>query len=412
MTATLPATAAAESIVLDNGLTVSIETGWASPHAAVAWHFPVGMVDDPDSAPGLAHLVEHLLFQDVGHGAGETPAERHRAEGGGFRGGTTHLEYTDFSRRVAPERLVDAVAFDSRRFTAPAFTKADLDDQRTAVDREARGRRVAPLAEFPWPLLHRAVEGDPATGHDGIGSEASLASVSVADCDAFFRERYVPDGAHVTVVAHTITDHDRRDLLAALAAIPPGDRATRRHAPTLPIPAQSYTMTAADLDDEVVFTAAVLPGLAGDVTAHLATLAAFDAAAAVCGTTSASRGAFGLLDTFRRDYALSAARDTGDAAALLARFDAAWDDIRRGGSRSWRGAVGRLFADVHALTSDVSERARFRGRLACLGARTTPEDVVATVGALAVDDIPDAARFFVTVTPSGDRPAPPRKDTR
>lgn len=430
MTITTQPSPLVSTTILDNGLGVTLETGWASPHAAVAWHFPVGMVDDPPHAPGLAHLVEHLLFQDVVQGAGDTPAERHRAQGGGFRDGTTHLEYTDYYRRVGPSGLRDAVEFDARRFTAPRFRAPDLAAQRAAIDQEARGRSAKVLAGFPWPMLHRALQDDPAAGRDGIGSAESLGSVTAGDCSEFFATHYSPEGAHVTIVAHDIDAETRRHILAALAAIPVGSgrrpRALRsslgpasagRPATERTEPSHAERMRTAMIRDDgvrdsTVFAVLPLPDAAACVASHLAALAAFDAAVTAAGLSPASRGAFGLLDTRRPDYAVSVAPTRADAEVVAAAVGDGLATVRNGGTRAWRSARARLLSDVYALLSDVSSRARLRGRLACLRVEVVPEDVVLAIGAMTEADAPSISPITVTVAPMDTPSAPPGKDTR
>ena len=50
------------SLTLDTGLTVLLVHDGRATKAAAALALPVGSLDDPDSQPGLAHYLEHMLF--------------------------------------------------------------------------------------------------------------------------------------------------------------------------------------------------------------------------------------------------------------------------------------------------------------------------------------------------------------
>jgi len=52
---------------LDNGLTVVVEEDRRRPRVGIAVDYGVGTVDDPEGFEGLAHLVEHLMFQGSRH---------------------------------------------------------------------------------------------------------------------------------------------------------------------------------------------------------------------------------------------------------------------------------------------------------------------------------------------------------
>src|SRR5688572_27454190 len=58
---------ATESVTLENGLRVEVRVDPATPFAEVGLIYRTGSKDDPIGRAGLAHLVEHLMFQGTRH---------------------------------------------------------------------------------------------------------------------------------------------------------------------------------------------------------------------------------------------------------------------------------------------------------------------------------------------------------
>ena len=50
------------ALTLDSGLQVLLVQDERASKAAAALALPVGSLDNPDSQPGLAHYLEHMLF--------------------------------------------------------------------------------------------------------------------------------------------------------------------------------------------------------------------------------------------------------------------------------------------------------------------------------------------------------------
>jgi zinc protease len=121
--------------------------------------YPVGSADDPPGKQGLAHLVEHLLF-DVEYATGET-----KTSIGAELGRTavswnaeTHADYTTYSVLATPEALDAVIGLEVNRLAigCGGLTPEIVARDREVVLNELRERQGASGAELQR-LLHDEV---------------------------------------------------------------------------------------------------------------------------------------------------------------------------------------------------------------------------------------------------------------
>lgn len=185
---------------LDNGLRVALADEPGSGFVAVVVRYGVGSGDDPPGRPGLAHLVEHLLFS----------GSRHTYRGDYFEfiapaqalavNATTAADSTTYRQVVPRENLERILWLESDRmgFMAGQVSAKELELARRIVDGElrqklkndARGAIYGALWNAAFPPPHPYCEPEDA---------AALAGVTVADVEAFHREHYSPGNAIVAV---------------------------------------------------------------------------------------------------------------------------------------------------------------------------------------------------------------------
>ena len=61
-----------QHFTLDNGLQVVLHEDHDSPLVALHLLVRAGAADDPDGAPGTAHLLEHMMFEGSAHAPDQT----------------------------------------------------------------------------------------------------------------------------------------------------------------------------------------------------------------------------------------------------------------------------------------------------------------------------------------------------
>ncbi|MFF9322381.1 insulinase family protein [Streptomyces sp. NPDC014735] len=204
---------------LPNGLTLLTDSRPARPNVGVALHYRAGFRSDPPGRPGLAHLVEHLMFL----GSENLPDNAYFTDlyaCGGTAGGTTHQDYTDYFHSVAAGDLPEALGAEADRMRAPRFTRAGIARQVAAIQEEVeRAHRASAFAGFPWPMLAGVLFGAPANTSDGYGSARTLDGVSVQECLDFHTAHYVP-GNTVLTLSGRVGEHIAERVAEHFGGIP------------------------------------------------------------------------------------------------------------------------------------------------------------------------------------------------
>src|SRR5688572_16794742 len=122
---------------LKNGLRVIVSEDRSAPVVAVAVSYNVGSRDERKGRTGFAHLFEHMMFKGSENvGALEHP---HLIfANGGSMNGTTNKDRTLYYEVLPANQLDLALFLEADRMRSRDITKANLDNQRNAVQEERR----------------------------------------------------------------------------------------------------------------------------------------------------------------------------------------------------------------------------------------------------------------------------------
>src|ERR687890_541938 len=110
-----------------------------APTVAIAVTYNVGSADERARRTGFAHLFEHMMFkgsENVGPGEHFTLIFNN----GGNMNGTTNQDRTLYFETLPANQLELALFLESDRMKSLDITKANLDNQRNAVQEERRLR--------------------------------------------------------------------------------------------------------------------------------------------------------------------------------------------------------------------------------------------------------------------------------
>ena len=111
--------------VLANGLKIILLVDKAYPYICCSSWYRVGSRDDPSRMTGLTHLVEHLLFQNIGSFQGNQLANEIVRNGGEFSGFTSE-DFTAFYANLPANQLELAIRGEAARMREAHFAKADV----------------------------------------------------------------------------------------------------------------------------------------------------------------------------------------------------------------------------------------------------------------------------------------------
>jgi zinc protease len=375
--------------------------------------YHVGSKDEPNGRTGLAHLLEHLLFEGTEHcekGAFDTLLEHV----GGTNNGSTWLDWTNFYE-VVPTHAVELPLWLERERLAhflPVLDEEMLELQRGVVINERLqtsenrpyGRADERLYQLLFPEPHPY-------SWPTIGWMPDLERISLADVRHFFESHYTPANATL-VLAGDLDSAAAFDLaeryfgdLGRTALSPNGN---------VPAPGARPAVRARDsMPDRVTFPriyrAHATPAYG------TADWNALDVLAYILADGESSRlqrslvreaqlaqevdtyllptelaGIFGLVATSRSGV---------DAAALEERIDRQIEGIVRDGVRTdeFAGAVRRVRRDQLAALSTVENRAEALAYAATvLGEADALNRVIEQYLSVTPDDVVRVAGEFLT----------------
>jgi zinc protease len=176
--------------------------------------YHVGSRNEPEGRTGLAHLLEHLLFEGTEHcpkGAFDTLLER----AGGTNNGSTWLDRTNYYETVPTHAIELALWLERERLAhfLPVLDRERLELQRGVVINE----RLQTAENRPYGLaderLHQLLfPREHPYSWPTIGWMPDLERISLTDVRDFFATHYTP--ANATLVLAGDLEHDAALFLA------------------------------------------------------------------------------------------------------------------------------------------------------------------------------------------------------
>jgi len=183
---------------LDNGLEVLLYPDDSKPTTTVNVTYKVGSRQENYGETGMAHLLEHLMFQG-------SPSVENLWKEFGKRGmemnGTTFYDRTNYfeSFAASDENLAFALKVEAERMTQAFIRKSSLESEMTVVRNEFESGENNPLMVL-WQKMQAASYDWHAYGKSTIGARSDIENVDIGRLQAFYRTYYQPDNA-VLVVA-------------------------------------------------------------------------------------------------------------------------------------------------------------------------------------------------------------------
>lgn len=166
---------AAATWQLDNGLSVKAITDPAAANAAALVLIEAGSVQEPAAWPGLAHLLEHMLFRGSANFAAEDGLMGWSPSVGGRLNASTLATQTAFFFEAGAEHLVEGLVRLSDMLAAPQLAAEAIAQEIDVIDAEYRLLRAD--AETRCAAAQRQMfSGFDALHRFHIGSRAAFGS--------------------------------------------------------------------------------------------------------------------------------------------------------------------------------------------------------------------------------------------
>ncbi|MBL8682890.1 MAG: insulinase family protein [Myxococcales bacterium] len=187
---------------LGNGLSVLLVE---SHHAkVVSFHtwFGVGSRHEHEGKTGLAHLFEHLMFNETKNLPAGT-FDRKLESIGASTNAATWNDWTYYYEDLPSDALSLVVALESERMKNLVLRKSVVDNEIGVVANERRYRVEDDVDGTVNELLYKTAFDTHPYHHPTIGWMSDILAFTPEDCKRFYRTFYAPNNARIVVVGDT-----------------------------------------------------------------------------------------------------------------------------------------------------------------------------------------------------------------
>src|ERR1700730_14369235 len=195
---------------LGNGLQVVVIPDHRTPVVTQMIWYKVGAADETPGKSGLAHFLEHLMFEGTEKNPGGTFSQD-VAEIGGQENAFTTEDYTGFFQRVPREHLKEMMALEADRITNLVLTDEVVKPELNVVLEEQNMR----VANNPNARLSEQVDAALYLNHPynrpTIGWRHEIEKLTREDALAFYKRFYTPNNAIVVVAGDVTPDEVKAD---------------------------------------------------------------------------------------------------------------------------------------------------------------------------------------------------------
>jgi zinc protease len=246
--------------MLPSGMRVILLPDTSTGLVEVDVRYEVGAADDPEGRAGMAHLVQHLMFDIRPSAIDRRPLGALLEEHTLFLDASTDWDRTQYQALASAGELDALVRLEAARLVTGCRT---LDDDALGRARETVRRELARRAERPRAGLAASLAADifPA-GHpyrrEVGGDLEQLGRITLAEVCRFVADHYVPERAIMLIAGNVTEDHARAAVGQWLAHLPSRSAVPRRDLPELR-PGRGRTARELDVDRPTLFLAWHLP---------------------------------------------------------------------------------------------------------------------------------------------------------
>jgi zinc protease len=184
---------------LDNGLSILLLSDRVAPVAAYQTWLRVGSAYERPDKTGLAHLFEHLMFNESEH-LPQGVFDRRLEELGVQTNAATWLDWTYYHELLPSEALGEVMTLEAERLAHLKVQEPQVNTERDVVANERRYRVEDDVMGAMGELLHSTAFTVHPYRWPTIGWMPHIRTFSVADCQEFYRTYYAPNNATLIVV--------------------------------------------------------------------------------------------------------------------------------------------------------------------------------------------------------------------
>ncbi|AKV02555.1 Protease precursor [Labilithrix luteola] len=204
---------------LGNGLRLLLLVDKSAPVLSYFTWFRVGSRHERPGKTGLAHLFEHLMFNETeGLKAGEF--DRKLEENGAESNAATWLDWTYYYESLPKDRFALAVKLESERMARLVLREPQVVSEKEVVANERRMRVDDDVEGTANEILYKTAFTKHPYHWPTIGWMDDIQNFTPEDCEAFYKTYYAPNNATVVVVGDVREADVLEKIRAAYGAIP------------------------------------------------------------------------------------------------------------------------------------------------------------------------------------------------
>jgi zinc protease len=183
---------------MQNGLALLLCEDKSAPVVSVHTWFRVGSRHEREGKTGLAHLFEHLMFNEIeGRGAGFF--DRKLEEAGAESNASTWLDWTQYNIAIPKEQLGLVLELEAERMSKLVLREPQVTSEKEVVANERRYRVDDDVEGAVSELLWATAFTKHAYKWPTIGWMKDIEGFTTEDCEAFYRAFYAPNNAALVI---------------------------------------------------------------------------------------------------------------------------------------------------------------------------------------------------------------------
>ncbi|MGE0325370.1 MAG: M16 family metallopeptidase [Polyangiaceae bacterium] len=209
-----------ERFRLGNGLDVLVCEDHTAPVVAYHTWFRVGSRHEREGKTGLAHLFEHLMFNET-ENLPKGEFDRRLEEAGADTNASTWLDWTHYNIAVPSDQLPLVIRLEAERMGALVLKEPQVESEKEVVANERRYRVdddvEGAINEVLWATAYTTHP----YHHPTIGWMTDIEGFTTEDCRQFYEAYYAPNNACVVVVGDVSPAELLKQMADAYAELKP-----------------------------------------------------------------------------------------------------------------------------------------------------------------------------------------------
>jgi zinc protease len=378
-----------------------------APVVTVEMNFLVGGNETPPGFPGMAHAQEHMAFRGcTGMSAAQTAAIY--AELGGENNADTQQNITQYFATVPAADLEVALKAQAACLNGIDDSNSEWQQERGAIEQEVARDLSNPTYKFIDRLNRDMFSGTP-YAHDPLGTKASFDATTGDLLKSFYRTWYTPSAAILIIVGDIDPAATLAKVRQLFGAIPSHPTPPRPLVELGAVKSESFTLDS-NLPYTLVFIAYRFPGTGSADYAAAQVLADVlsNQRADLYGMVPAGHALaaeFGVAEPYEKasvGYAVAALPAAADPKAALAEMRGILEQYAEHGVPEdlVTAAKRREVADAEFERNSIPGLANAWSNAVAAEGRASPDEDVAAIQRVTVDDVNRIARRYLTAAGS------------